>query len=367
MKILHVGEYVNGGVATYLKTLLNGLQQYKDIDNYLVMSKYKSEQDWGNMQNKVTYYEYKRSIFNIFKVMIFMYSFIKKMQPDIIHVHSTWAGVFVRLPLFFMRKKFKIIYQPHGWSFLMDTSQLKKKVYIFIEKILSITTDKIINISNYEQNKAIEYGFNKRKMVMIYNGVEDKKDTGSMKIVMDKNKINLLFVGRLDRQKGLDIFLKTYEKHEFPNIHLYVIGTSVLDNTVPKSTERTTYLGWIDSKDIDAYYQACDAVIVPSRWEGFGLVVVEAMRNSKPVIVSDVGALPELIQNNTNGYIFNLKEENSLKNILFKLDKKKLKIIGDNNRKIFLRKFIDKQFVENIYTLYKDLLVIKNENIGDNR
>ena len=43
-------------------------------------------------------------------------------------------------------------------------------------------------------------------MVMIYNGVEDRKNTGSMKITMDKNKINLLFVGRLDRQKRIGYF-----------------------------------------------------------------------------------------------------------------------------------------------------------------
>ena len=355
MKVLHIGEYVNGGVATYLKTLINGLKQYKDVDNYLVMSKYKSDTNWGDIEKKITYYEYKRSIFNIFKAMIFIYKFINKIQPDIIHVHSTWAGVFVRFPLLFIKKKSKVIYQPHGWSFLMDISQLKKNIYIFIEKILSIPTDKIINISNYEQNKAIEYGFNKSKMVMIYNGVEDKKNTGSMKIAMDKNKINLLFVGRLDRQKGLDIFLKTYEKYEFPNIHLYVIGTSVLDNTVPKSTAKTTYLGWIDSKDIDTYYQACDAVVMPSRWEGFGLVAIEAMRNSKPVLVSNRGALPELIKDNINGYVFYLENSNTLKDVLQKLNKKSLIVMGNNNEKKFYGNFRDKIFIKHIYNLYKNL------------
>ena len=353
MKILHVGEYVNGGVATYLKTLINGLQQYKDIDNYLVMSRYKSEQDWGDMQDKVTYYEYKRSIFNIFKAMIFIYKFINKIQPDIIHVHSTWAGVFVRFPLLFAKKKAKVIYQPHGWAFLMDISNLKKQIYILIEKILSIPTDKIINISNYEQNKAIEYGFNRNKMVMIYNGVADRKNTGSMKITMDKNKINLLFVGRLDRQKGLDIFLQTYEKYDFPNIHLYVIGRSVLDNTVPENTSKTTYLGWVDNKDIDAYYQACDAVIMPSRWEGFGLVAIEAMRNSKAVIVSNRGALPELIKDNLTGYIFSLDNDKKLKKILLCLDKKKLVIVGKHARKMYLDKFMKKRFYKKIYSLYK--------------
>lgn len=356
MKVLHVGEYVNGGVATYLKTLINGLQQYKDIDNYLVMSKYKSEQNWGNMQNKVTYYEHKRSIWNIFKAMIFIYRFINKIQPDIIHVHSTWAGVFVRFPLLFVRKKAKVIYQPHGWAFLMDISNLKKQIYILIEKILSIPSDKIINISNYEQEKAIEYGLNKNKMVMIYNGVADRKNTGSMKIAMDKSKINLLFVGRLDRQKGLDIFLQIYEKYDFPNIHLYVIGTSVLDNTVPQNTLKTTYLGWIDNKEIDAYYQACDAVIMPSRWEGFGLVAIEAMRNSKAVIVSNRGALPELIDNGINGYVFDLEEIDSLKNVLMNLNQERLKKMGIKGRNLYLADFTNNLLLEKISNLYKRMI-----------
>lgn len=358
MKILHVGEYVNGGVATYLKTLVNGLQQYKDIDNYLVMSRYKSEQDWGDMQSKVTYYEYKRSIFNIFKAMIFIYKFMNKMQPDIIHVHSTWAGVFVRFPLLFVKKKAKIIYTAHGWSFIMDVSAKKKYLYAFIERVLSRVTDKIINISNFEEKQALNYGLNKEKMIVIYNGVKDRNY--DMKNNLDKNinnsnRINLLFIGRLDRTKGIDILLDVYNKYEFKNLHLYIIGDSVLDNIEIKSTDKITCLGWIDNEDIDKYYQMCDAVIMPSRWDGFGLVAIEAMRNSKPVIVSNKGALPELVKNKTNGYIFNLDDEVSLKNILLKLDKKNLKKIGMRGRNIYLENFTDKIFVKNIYNLYKNI------------
>lgn len=353
MKILHVGEYVNGGVATYLRTLLNGLQKYNDIENYLLISEYKSQKNWGNITKKVFYYKYKRSIINIFSAIKQIHEVIEKVNPDIIHVHSTWAGLFVRLPYLFRKRKAKIIYQSHGWAFLMDTSKYKKNIYALVERILSISTDKIINISNYEQNQAIKYGFNKNKMIMIYNGVEDNINKSNLKLNWDKNKINLLFVGRLDRQKGLDLFLDVYDKVKLENIHLYVIGTSVLDNNLPQNTEYVTYLGWVDSKDIDEYYQACDAVIMPSRWEGFGLVAIEAMRNSKPVIVSNRGALPELIKNNKNGYIFDMDDLNSLVSILSKLDKSKLKLLGINARKIFLENFLADKFVDNIYYLYK--------------
>lgn len=353
MKILHVGEYVNGGIATYLRTLLSGLRKYDDVENYLLISEYKSQQGWESVAKKVFYYKYKRSIFNIFSAIKQIHTVIEDVNPDIIHVHSTWAGLFVRLPYLFRKRKTKIIYQSHGWAFLMDTSNYKKNIYAFVEKILSIPTDKIINISNYEQNQAIKYGLNKNKMVMIYNGVEDKVNKSDIKLNWDKNKINLLFVGRLDRQKGLDLFLDVYNKMKLENIHLYVIGTSVLDNNLPKNTETVTYLGWVDNKDIDAYYQACDAVVMPSRWEGFGLVVVEAMRNSKPVIVSNVGALPELIKENINGYVFNLNNKKSLKDILLKINRNRLIAMGINGKKIFLKNFTSEELLFNIYNLYK--------------
>lgn len=355
MKILHVGEYVSGGVATYLKTLLNGLRKYDDVENYLLISEYKSQKDWENITKKVFYYKYKRSIFNIFSAIKQIHAVIEEVNPDIIHVHSTWAGFFVRLPYLFKKRKAKIIYQSHGWAFLMDTSNYKKNIYALVEKILSIPTDKIINISNYEQNQAIKYGLNKNKMIMIYNGVEDTVNKSNLKLNWDKNKINLLFVGRLDRQKGLDLFLDVYNKIKLENLHLYVIGTSVLDNNLPQSTKYITYLGWVDNKDINAYYQACDAVIMPSRWEGFGLVAIEAMRNSKAVIASNRGALPELIEENFTGYIFDIDDENSLKNKLLNLDKNKISILGRNGRKIYLQKFTDSIFINKIYKIYEFL------------
>ena len=356
MKILHVGEYVNGGVATYLKTLLSGLQKYDDIENYLLISEYKSQQGWENITKKVFYYKYKRSIANIFLAIKQIHAVIKDINPDIIHVHSTWAGLFVRLPYLFRKRKAKIVYQSHGWAFLMDTSNYKKNIYALVERILSIPTDKIINISNYEQNQAIKYGLNKNKMIMIYNGVEDKINKSNLKLNWDGNKINLLFVGRLDRQKGLDLFLDVYEKMKLKNIHLYVIGRSVLDNNLPKNTEYVTYLGWVDSKNIDEYYQACDAVIMPSRWEGFGLVAVEAMKNSKPVLVSNRGALPELVKENKNGYIFQLENISILEMILKNLNKEYLVTLGKGARQIYKNNYTADIFVIKILNIYKNIL-----------
>lgn len=353
MKVLHVGEYVNGGVATYLKTLSSESEKY-GVDTYLLMSDYKSEKTWAIDPNKVFFYTYKRGIFHIFVVMKTIHQYIKKINPDVIHAHSTWAGVFVRFPYLLKKKKVKIIYSSHGWAFLMDVSPLKKTIYAFIERVLSFVTDKIINISQYEQDKAIQYGLNKKKMVMIYNGVVGVKAVEGISVErMNKEKINLLFVGRIDHQKGLDIFMKTYYQDTFTDIHLYVIGKSVLDDVQLKNDDKTTYLGWVKNEDIDAYYQACDVVIMPSRWEGFGLVAIEAMRNRKPVIASNRGALPEIVQNGITGYIFDLNKNGELEEILFNLRRDKLKSMGEKAYKRYMNMFTEDRLKDNTYKIYK--------------
>jgi len=191
---------------------------------------------------------------------------------------------------------------------------------------------------------------------MVYNGVEDVKVQVKMHTrKMNPQEINLLFVGRIDYQKGLDLFLDMYYQESFAGIHLYVIGESVLDNVKLNNDEKTTYLGWVENKELDAYYQECDAVIMPSRWEGFGLVAIESMRNSKPVIVSNRGALPELVQNQVNGYVFNLEDKHSLEKILSNLTKAELKDMGETARRIYLEKFIGLFMRQKMYALYNRL------------
>lgn len=354
IKVLHIGEYVSGGVAVYLKTLIEESKE-SDIKNYLLMSSYKSDKNWRIDKNKITFYSYKRNFFRLIIAMIYIYSHIKKVQPDIIHVHSSWAGVMVRILYLCKKRREKIIYTPHGWSFIMENPFWKRKIYGLIEKTLSLVTDEIVNVSKYEEKKAIEYGIPFGKMSVIYNGVKEPIKKNNKVVNMKEDKLNLLFVGRLDYSKGLDIFLKTYYMEEFSKLHLYIIGKSILEKNEIRSDNRTTYLGWIDNEELDLYYEACDVVVMPSRWEGFGLVAIEAMRNEKPIIASNRGALPELIENKKHGYIFDIDNPIELKNILMGLDKENLKNMGKLSKERYAALFTAKKMQENIYFLYRKI------------
>ncbi|MCF7623650.1 MULTISPECIES: glycosyltransferase [Bacillaceae] len=374
MKIMHVGEYIKGGVYTYLFDVLEYQSKFQNALIYLVASEYKSEKEYPVEEDNIFFYKYRRNPFYMIYATIYIFILIKKVKPDIIHVHSTFAGLFVRLPyLLLPNKNVEIIYCSHGWSFLMETSNFTRKLYIQIEKNLSKVTNKIINISMFEQIESIKVGITKNKSVLIYNGtkkINDEKLYSPTLNNIDKTKINILFVGRFDRQKGIDILINLIEDISNKQIHFYLIGDSVLgnkQNTNFKLPENATKIGWIKNEEIDDYYQSVDAVIIPSRWEGFGLVAIEAMKNKKAVISSNRGALPELIQNDINGYIFDMDNLKSLKLIIEKLDKNTLKDLGENGYTRYLKYFTSEKMNNEILTVYNSLIsqekiIKKDEN-----
>lgn len=94
------------------------------------------------------------------------------------------------------------------------------------------------------------------------------------------------------------------------------------------------------------YYAACDALIMPSRREAFGLTAVEAMQFGKPVIASNRGALPELVQDGVNGYVFDLDSEDGLKNCLLGLSKEGLRRMSGNAREVFHSSFTAARMVD---------------------
>jgi len=355
MKILHIAEYAKGGVYTYINELASRQQYIHDV--YILASKRKSEPKFDIGTDKIFYYDYDRHPKYFLKTMLYYNKMINKIKPDIIHIHSTFAGLLCRLLFFIKNKKASIIYSPHGWSFTMDVSWFKKKIYALIEKLLTVKTDMIINISQSQQDEAIKFGINSKKMVVIYNGVpESSHSIQSLKF--DNNKIHILFVGRWDKQKGIDILFRAIKEINDDNLEFHIVGEQVLSDVKLDIPPQVKSYGWLDKDEIDQYYQASDCVIVPSRWEGFGLVAIEAMRNKKAVIASNRGALPEIVENNVNGLIFDMdKAPQSLIEILRYIagNKQKLKIMGEKGYEVYKEKFHIDMCHNQVLKLYEDV------------
>lgn len=244
----------------------------------------------------------------------------------------------------------------------MDTKPWKQRAFAFVEKVLALRTDYIINISKHEYEMAMRYGLPAKKSGVVYNGVSDTIASSRPPFATQPDKINLLYVGRFDRQKGFDLLLEVFNEHHFANVQLYLVGDTVLEEVSYIFPENTVKLGWVNNSEIDHYMRGCDAVIIPSRWEGFGIVAIEALRNKKPVIASNRGALPEIVSNGLNGYIFDFENKQELADIIKRLDKSSLKEMGQAGYDIFEQKFHSNQMNDQIERLYEAALQKRSED-----
>nr|WED70272.1 glycosyltransferase [Pectobacterium colocasium] len=271
------------------------------------------------------------------------------------HLHSTFAGVICRLllPLIFIFYRPRVIYSPHAFSFMMKTSKIKIIIYAITERCLQIMTDKIICVSQFEFEQGVEKGLSRNLMTVIYNSVEEPLPIDSVSCpYKEKNKINLLFVGRLDYQKGFDLLIKLANILD-DKYHITVIGDGVHSSFDKENTRNITYKGWLDRESIVPYFLYGDVLVMPSRWESFGLSAVEAQSYGMPVIAANNSSLPEVVMDKKTGYLFSSDNIEEVKVILEKLSKDDFKKMGHECKVFYQENFKTEVMCSSTLACYK--------------
>jgi glycosyltransferase involved in cell wall biosynthesis len=161
---------------------------------------------------------------------------------------------------------------------------------------------------------------NINRLRVIHHGIEPGKIAGDGRRVRQElglkdSDLVLGFVGRLCGQKGISTLLEAMEilEKKHPDVHLLIAGTGVLEKKVRQfasTRPRVHVLGF--RSDIPDVMSACDVLLVPSIWEGFGLVVVEAMVAGVPCVASAISSLPEIVESEVNGLLVPPKDPAAL-------------------------------------------------------
>lgn len=353
-KILHVAETIKGGVATVIRTISASPED--DAANYqlvyLVPEDQARELHGIAPQQVRTFPRSGRNVPSLLRFAWRLSRVLLKEKPDVVHLHSTFSGVIGRVVCVLLRpwRKPKIVYCPHAFSFLMESSPTKQKVYAWIERVLQKVTDVIICVSQYELDKAARFGIERKRMKLIYNGIHHKDDKPKS---AGAEPIHLLFVGRLDYQKGFDVLLKAYAKVNRNDLKLTVVGSAVNEDSVEcPPMDSVEYLPWVTPSEVQALYQKADALIVPSRWEGFAMVPLEGMAMGLPVIASNCTSLPELVTNEVSGYVFPSGDHQALADVLTIIQKPRLLDLGNEGRSIVRERFSAALMIRQTYDLY---------------
>ena len=336
-KVLHIVESFGGGVFSFLVDLINGIDESYEI--VIAYSKrLQTPDDFKSYFNdKVKFIEvenFARSINPIKDLKAFgeIKRIIKQEKPDIVHLHSSKAGFLGRFAC--NGRNVKVLYNPHGFSFLMkDSTKLKRMIYWLIEKVAAFRKCQIIGCSQGEYEEARKLSKNS---ICINNGIniekikEQTKDLNEKQIDFDNLKV--CTVGRIVFPKNPKMFNKIAE--EFPNFKFTWIGDGEMRDTL--TSENITITGWSEKPDVLKFLNENDVFILASLWEGLPISLLEAMYMKKVCIVSNCIGNRDVIKDGENGFI--IKDKNYIE-IIKNLNNDIYDKIANNAQKNVLETF----------------------------
>jgi len=226
---------------------------------------------------------------------------IERHRPEVVHLHASKAGLAGRLR---RERSAPVVFQPHGWSWLAVDGALRTASLAW-ERAAARWTDLLLCVGDAEAEQGRSNGLRGRYAI-VHNGVDldrfrpagdDDRAAARLRLAVPVDAPLAVCIGRVTRQKGQDVLLDAWPRvrRECPRARLALVGDGdLLPGLRAKGAAGVTFAGAVD--DIRDWLAAADVVVLPSRWEGLSLTVLEAFAAGRAVIVSDVPGLAEVLR-----------------------------------------------------------------------
>ncbi len=168
-----------------------------------------------------------------------------------------------------------------------------------------------VNSEEY-RDSWIKRGFDPQKLKILPRGLDTelfhpaRRDPAFFeKFGATNGQVRLLYVGRVSREKDLDLLVEAYRRlrKEGLSIQLFIVGHGPYSDTMHESLPDAFFTGYLTGKELAAAYASADIFVFPSTTDTFGNVIIEAQASGVPVVVSDSGGPKELVEENQNGLI----------------------------------------------------------------
>jgi glycosyltransferase involved in cell wall biosynthesis len=224
---------------------------------------------------------------------------VLEFKPDIVSLHSSFSGFIGRIGLL---NRYPVVYTAHGWGFINGVSLPKKIIAIVAEKIAAYFCKKIICVSVFDQQIALSYAIAKKEKInVIHNGVTIPSNITRKH---ENKKLRIVFLGRFAEPKRQDLLIAAFAR--LPQALQAKVEVRLLGNGPKKSKLNTQILALHVEKSIYitetldrakalAELSEGDILVLVSDWEGFPMVILEALQLSIPVIANNVGGMSEAI------------------------------------------------------------------------
>ncbi|MDA3802482.1 MAG: glycosyltransferase [Patescibacteria group bacterium] len=299
-----------GGAERFFVDLVKNLDRNK-YEPRLVL--YKRGGDWTkeliayNIDFVILKKEKKISVSNF----ISLYKTIKKRKPDIVHT-QLGGDIYGVLAAKLARVKNIVTTE-------VNTNQDESYIYNLVKRFTLSFVSWVVAVSNAVSSDIRKrYKLNPNKVIVIYNGIDlEKFSPSEEKNLLEHNKRkSFVFgsVGRLTEQKGYKYLIKAFSKIKSKRVKLHIAGEGHLKDELEEEIKklglekRVKLVGHVNSAK---FLKEIDAFVLPSLWEGMGIVLVEAALSGVPIIASKVGGIVEVV-NKDSAYLVNPQSEEEL-------------------------------------------------------
>lgn len=380
VKIVHtITKLELGGAQQNTLFTLNNLPD--NYEGYLICSEggYLDDEARGSKNFKTLFCPFlKREISPIddLKAYLWMVKTLKLIAPDILHSHSSKAGILSRwaakragVPV--------VIHTFHGFGFTPLQPAVVRRFFIFLERITARISTKLIFVSNANRKKAWKLGIgDEDKYIVVRSGIDIERFSNPY-LRSDRQKNFKTFwgfnspvnkvVGNVScfkPQKGLHVYIEACRRlKEKGDYGFILIGDGRLRHELEEQvascglTDSFKFFGW--RADTPALMSMFDVMLHTAYFEGLARVFLEAMALSVPVIATDVDGAKDVIKDGVNGYLVQPDDIDAMVKKTHELLQSSymLKKMGEESRKMLKPEFDIHEMSKRLNTLYSELSI----------
>ncbi|TRX20895.1 glycosyltransferase [Flavobacterium franklandianum] len=296
----------------------------------------------------VTIFNQKPNISNLKNIWI-LYKWFKKLKPDLVHTAAAEANFHGTIAAKLAGVKVVIAEEIGFPKHSKKARFVFRQVYKLCHKVICVSKAvkiKLMEIKEIQNDKG----------EVIYNPVGIQTLT-KRSIPTD---FTIVCVGRLEKVKNQQALIRTFSKLEIPNARLILVGEGRERENLEKLIKdlncqhKVEIVGF--SAEPEKYLSQATLFVLPSLSEGFGIAVLEAMQQGLPCLCSNVGGIPEFVEEDKTGWLFNPNNENELFEKLSQIcqmPEEKRSEIGANAKAYVANRFSEIDYVKNLENLYQ--------------
>jgi glycosyltransferase involved in cell wall biosynthesis len=319
IKVVHIVTRMNtGGVAVLIGNLMTGLDPNKFDLTLITGTCDSTEEDYlEKIATSIPFVKVEslqRAISprQDFMTFIKLWKILRSIKPDIVHTHTSKAGLIGRTVSRFAAPRAKRVHTFHGHLLDGYFSPIKTKLITSLEGLLAKNTHVLIAMGNQVKNDLLKVGVgNESKFRVFFPGLKAanlrSKEDSKKSLGLDSSLATCLFVGRLTQIKRPDRLLDAIAilKNKGLKFELIIAGDGELSDyvstRVAKEELPVKTLGWV--KDTSQVFSAADIMVLCSDNEAVSLVLIEGSQYGLPLVSTNVGSVSDVVIDHSTGYL----------------------------------------------------------------